>query len=140
MTTFLARLPKARPARFERIRCAIARHLFTRRRLVYAVCIWLVPRDHPWSVVLRSANEDIVELTETTLWPRNPRTGTPDVHYRLKHTRAMWRSLLATILTAYVFLDSISTRVPGPMSHFTLDDQVRIFERLREGVSAFFGA
>jgi hypothetical protein len=140
MTTFLARLPMATPARFERVRCALARHLYTRRRVVHAISVWLVPKNHPWSVLIRSSNEDIVALTETTLWPRNPTTGKPDVNMGLKHGRAMWRSLVTTALITYLVLDSLSRYVPGPMSYFTVDDQVRIFHRLEAALSAFVGA
>jgi hypothetical protein len=141
MTTFLARLPKAKPAPLERIRCAIARHLFRKRLYGFKLCVFLVPRDHPWSVVVRSAYEDVSELTDTTLWPRDPRTGTPSVDRHLKHGRGIVRSIWVTPLVVWVTLDVLSARIPGPIGPLTdLDDRIRVLQRLEEGFSAFLGA
>jgi hypothetical protein len=141
MTTFLARLPRAKPAPLERIRCAIARHVFRRRMYGYRLCVLLVPRDHPWSVVVRSAYEDVSELTDLTLWPRDPETGTPSVDRGLKHGRRIWRGAWMTPLTIWLVLDVMSTHVPGPIGPFTdLDEDIRVLTRFSEAVSAFFGA
>jgi hypothetical protein len=141
MTTFLARLPKARPARFERVRCNLARHIWARHRYGLKLCLALVPNNHPWSVMVRSANEDLTELTDTTLWPRNPATGKPDVDLRLRHGRSMWRSLWITALVVFLTLDVMSRKIPGPLGPLTgADEAIRIFDRLQAALSAFVGA
>jgi hypothetical protein len=107
----------------------------------FRLCCFIVPRDHPWSIMVRSAYEDVANLTETTLYPRSPETGTPDADRHLKHGRALWRSAWMTPLAIYLALDVMSRKIPGPLGPFTgADEAIRIFDRLQAALSAFVGA
>lgn len=119
------------PARFERARCNLARTLYPLDRSA----VKFVPRHHPWRVLVESAHDDLMLMTEEVLHPRN-RRGVPERNPSLPPKGAERRTLLATPLLAglagcYLLLETTSRYVPGPVGDFTgWDESIRIFERL----------
>lgn len=88
-----------RPARLERIRCAIARDLFRNHLLTARATISLVPKDHPWRLLTSSAVQDLSDLTTATLRPRNS-DGTAAVPHLKRRRRAMKYALGSYLVVA----------------------------------------
>lgn len=121
-----------KPARFERIRLAIARDIFCRRTYILRLSLWLVPRDHPWNLVTQSTLDDWREMTYATLRPRVDGQVQPELNKPInghKGFTALWVVIIG--LVAYSVLDTLSRMIPGPAGDLTgLDERIRIFERI----------
>ena len=61
----------------ERIRCAVARIIFTRHRYFTMLAIKIAPKGHPWRVLAETETETMNDLTEETLVPRSERDEAP---------------------------------------------------------------
>jgi hypothetical protein len=88
-----------RAARFERVRCAVARLLFRTSIAATEVSTATAPPGHPWRLLTKSTLDDLAELATTALRPRAA-DGTPEPKIRRTH----WKLALATYLVLSQFI------------------------------------
>jgi len=92
-----------RPARFERVRCALARTLFRSTLTAADASASVAPRNHPWRLLSKSAVEDLSCVTTATLTPRT--AGNPAPIPRLERRgRIRLKWALASYLLVAQFL------------------------------------
>lgn len=127
-----------RPARLERIRCALARDLFRNHLLSTRITLALIPKHHPFRLLVSSAIADLSELTTTTLRPRNE---AGDVKGKPSHRPLLVRAFSPVFAVklglGYILLSATSMRVPDGGLFGGLDEQIRVITRLEQALNAF---
>ena len=61
----------------EKIRCAVARRIFTHHCYFRLLAIKIAPKGHPWKMLAETAFKEFNDLTEKTLLPRSERNEAP---------------------------------------------------------------
>ena len=112
------------PAVLERTRFAVAQLVLPVLFTIVRVALRLLPRAHPYRIYV----DDRVKAQYALLWAAAS-TAQPG------RTLPVWLN----VMLAWMALDSISVRVPGPFSlvpEWSVDDRVRIFDRIGDAANA----
>lgn len=119
-------------SRFEWLRTTLARKLMLRHTYIANTAIWLVPDDHPWKALAKSAREDFRCVTHVGLRPRRNgqiEVGLADLE-TMDDRSIRARKIAGAAVGAWLTLDLLSYRVPGPLSPLPIDDAIRLFSRI----------
>lgn len=106
-----------KPARFETLRCAVARWLFlgpTRHATRY-LALLVAPPCHPWRLTYGSAVKEFSRVTEKSLRPRGPQPGARSILRPVKVAAVL---VTATSIPAFVADACIAGDGIGPNVSF----------------------